>query len=269
MPLDLVVSGATGRMGRALGRLIAASSDLRACGGIARPESATDSAAGERDPYPRIVGVDGAGDLVRRANVVVDFSAPAQLSSLLALHGDALAGRALVVGTTGLDPELEQGLDDAGRVAAVLVAPNFSVGVNLLVALVRRAAAALGPSGYDVEIIESHHARKDDAPSGTALALGRTVADARGVSLETVRRDGRSGRTGARRNGEIGFHALRGGDVVGDHAVRFLGALETVELAHSARSRDLFADGALVAARWLAGRAPGRYTMADVLGLEH
>jgi 4-hydroxy-tetrahydrodipicolinate reductase len=148
----------------------------------------------------------------------------------------------------------------------VLTAANFSVGVNVLLSLVATAAAALGPE-YEVEIVEAHHRRKEDAPSGTALALGRAVAGARGVELDAVRRDGRSGRPGARPAGEIGFHALRGGSIVGEHQVWLIGEMDRLELVHRAADRALFAEGALRAAAWLAGRAPGRYSMRDVLGL--
>jgi 4-hydroxy-tetrahydrodipicolinate reductase len=137
--------------------------------------------------------------------------------------------------------------------------------VNVLLSLVRDAARAL--EGYDVEIVEAHHRRKEDAPSGTALALGEAVADGRGLTLDRVRRDGRSGRPGPRPDGEIGFHAVRGGQVVGDHEVLFLGEMERVELVHRASDRTLFAAGALRAARWLSGRPAGRYTMLDVLGI--
>jgi 4-hydroxy-tetrahydrodipicolinate reductase len=261
----VVVSGATGRMGRALGRLIGEATDLRVIGGIA-PEP---SRIGEHTfGYPRIVPVPDAGDLLRRSDVVIDFSAPEQLGQLLEVHAPQLRGRALVVGTTGLDAGLEAALDRLAGGTAVLTAPNFSVGVNLLLELVRRAARVLGPDEFDVEIVESHHAGKEDAPSGTALALGRVVAAARAAPPEGVRRDGRSGRPGARPTGEIAFHALRGGDVVGEHTVHFMGAREHVTLGHAAQSRDLFAEGALVAARWLSGKPAGRYTMAQVLGLD-
>lgn len=263
--VDLVVSGATGRMGRALGRLIGEAPDLRAVGGIA-PDAPAEGA--EELGYPRIVPVALAGELLRAGAVTIDFSAPDQLARLLDAHRDALEGRALVVGTTGLEPELEERLDRMAGTAAVLSAPNFSVGVNLLLGLVARAARVLPGDLYDVEVVEAHHARKEDAPSGTALALGRAIAEARDMELDELRRDGRSGRPGAREPGEIGFHALRGGDIVGEHAVHFIGARERVTLGHAAQSRDLFAEGALVAARWLADRAPGRYNMAQVLGLD-
>ncbi|HUG40786.1 MAG TPA: 4-hydroxy-tetrahydrodipicolinate reductase [Longimicrobiales bacterium] len=264
MALDLVVSGATGRMGRALGRLIGEAEDLRALGGIA-PDMPPEGAAALG--YPEIVAADACGEMLRRADAVIDFSAPEQLAAILDRYGDDLAGKALLVGTTGLGDDLERRLDTLAGRAAVLVAANFSVGVNLLLELVERAARALPGEEYDIEVVEAHHRRKADAPSGTALALAKAAAAGRGVALDDVRTDGRSGRTGERPAGEIGIHALRGGDVVGEHAVHFLGARERIAIRHAASSRDLFAEGALVAARWLAGREPGKYAMADVLGL--
>jgi 4-hydroxy-tetrahydrodipicolinate reductase len=264
LSLDLVVSGATGRMGQALALLIDRAPDLRAAGGIAPLDSVP--ASGDTG-YPEIVDVAGAAGLLVRAAAVLDFSAPAQLRDLLDRHAGRLEGRALVVGTTGLDAEIEARLDTLAARAPVLVAANFSIGVNLLLGLVRQAARALSADRYDVEIVEVHHGRKEDAPSGTALALGRAVAEGRETELEAHRRDGRTGRPGVRPAGEIGMHALRGGDVVGEHQVLFLGGRERILLGHAASSRDLFAEGALEAARWAAGREPGRYTMADVLGL--
>jgi 4-hydroxy-tetrahydrodipicolinate reductase len=256
-PVRVLVSGLGGRMGRSIAALVEQAPDLELVGGIGRIAS---------DPAGRaaIVAVGDAGDLLRRTDVVIDFSAPALLRSLLESHAEGLSGRALVVGTTGLGEEEERLLAGRAESGAVLTAANFSVGVNVLLSLVRQAAAAL--PGFDVEIVEAHHRRKEDAPSGTALALGEAVAAGRGVQLERVRRDGRSGRPGRRTDEEIGFHALRGGEVVGEHEVLFLGEMERVEIAHRASDRALFAAGALRAARWIAGRAPGRYTMADVLG---
>jgi 4-hydroxy-tetrahydrodipicolinate reductase len=265
MAVDVVVIGATGRMGHALGRLMSGADDVRSLGGIA------DDAPASGDPtpgYPEIRPMVEAGDLIRRASVLIDFSAPPYLRQLLDSHGEMLDGRALVVGTTGLDRDLEERLASLAGVAAVLTAPNFSVGVNLLLALAERAARALPTDGYHVEIVETHHAAKADAPSGTALALGRAIAGARGVGLDAVRRDGRSGRPGTRPPEEIGLHALRGGDVIGEHTVHFLGRRERILLGHSAQDRDLFAEGALLAVRWVHRREPGRYGMAQVLGLE-
>lgn len=265
MTIELVVSGATGRMGRTLGRLIREADDLRAAGGIA-PDSPDEGA--DAIGYPEIVRAERAGPMIRAADAVIDFSAPAHLRSLLDLHSEALQGRALLIGTTGLDAHTESDLQHLAEHAPVLTAPNFSVGVNLLLGLVETAARALRSEHFHVEIVEAHHARKEDAPSGTALALGRAVAAGRDEALEEARRDGRTGRPGPRPTGEIGFHSLRGGAVVGEHIVHFLGQRERILLGHVAESRDLFADGALIATRWLAGRPPGRYTMADVLGLD-
>lgn len=263
MALDLVVSGATGRMGQALSRLIADAEDLRALGGIARHTPSRAAALG----YPEILPATEARELVRRADVVVDFSAPAQLDSLLQECAPALDGRALVVGTTGLEQATLDRLDHLAASAPVLVAANFSVGINLLLGLVEQATRALPAERYDVEIVETHHRRKEDAPSGTALALGVAAARGRGLDLDDHRTDGRTGRPGARPAGEIGIHAVRGGGVPGEHIVHLLGERERISLGHIALTRDLFAEGALLAVRWVATQEPGRYGMADVLEL--
>jgi 4-hydroxy-tetrahydrodipicolinate reductase len=247
-------------MGGALARLAAGAPDLRIVGGIVRALG-----DGRGEGYERLETPESAGALIESADVVLDFSAPGFLMHLLDAQEQALAGRALVVGTTGLDPALQRRLERLSERAAVLVAANFSVGVNVLLSLLEEAARLLPAERYDVEIVEAHHRNKADAPSGTALALGDAVARGRGERLDEVRRDGRSGRSGGRAVGEIAFHALRGGGVAGDHRVYFLGARERIELAHSAADRDLFAEGALLAARWIAGREPGWYTMAEVL----
>jgi 4-hydroxy-tetrahydrodipicolinate reductase len=274
----LAVCGARGRMGRAVARLAAASDDLQLVAGIDRDEHdpgdgrdagdgrASDGAAPSE--FPRIVGLADAAGVLAEVDVIVDFSAPAAVRELCERHAAAQAGCALVTGTTGLGEDVEALLGSVAGRAPVLAAANFSIGVNLLTALVRQVASVLGAERYDLEVVEAHHGRKVDAPSGTALALAAAAAAGRGVSLAHVRRDGRSGETGARPVGEIGLHAVRGGGVPGDHAVLFLGERETVELRHRALDRALFADGALTAARWISGRPPGRYTMAEVLGLE-
>lgn len=258
----LVVSGATGRMGSTLARLAASHPGLELVGGIDRAGADPDQHTG----FPVVAAPPGAADLISGADALVDFSAPLFLAELLETQGDAIAGRALVVGTTGLGQAEERLLDRQAERSAVLVAANFSVGVNVLMSLAEQAARALGAE-YDIEIVEAHHRRKEDAPSGTALALGEAVAGGRDLHLGAARRDGRSGRPGPRPAGEIGFHAVRGGGVVGDHQVLFLGDLEWIELVHHASDRALFAAGALRAARWLRGRQPGRYSMRDVLGL--
>lgn len=202
----------------------------------------------------------GAGCL-NGARVVVDFSLPAGTASLV----PHLEGAALVTGTTGGDQALSQALDAAAARSAVLRADNFSAGVTLLADLVERAAAALPDA--DIEIVESHHRHKRDAPSGTALALGRAAARGRGVDLDAVATHGNVGRQSHRPGDRITFHALRMGDVVGEHTVWLAHEGERVQLGHVATSRDTFALGALRAARWIADRPAGRYGLRDVLGL--
>lgn len=251
-------------MGQAIAGRIARSADLELVGGVARtaravtlPDGATVQAASPAE----------AVELFEAADVVIDVSSADALRDTLASAGGALKGKALVVGTTGFDADTERRLEELAWHAAVLAAANFSIGVNVLVELVERAARVLDAQRYDAEIVEIHHGRKADAPSGTALALARALAHGRGDDLDARRRDGRSGNTGARPTGEIGLHAVRGGGVIGEHRVLFLGENERVELAHAAGDRTLFADGAIAAARWIAGRPPGRYTMSQVLGL--
>jgi 4-hydroxy-tetrahydrodipicolinate reductase len=257
----VVLSGATGRMGQTLAALMAEDGGMRLIGGIGRmPERGCDIGCAI------VETPETAGAWMAEADVVIDFSAPELLRRLVQMHGDALAGKAIIVGTTGLTPEEDELLRAQSARSAVLQAANFSVGVNLLLALAERAAAVLGDD-YDVEIVEAHHRRKVDAPSGTALALGEAVARGRGVALAAVRVDGRSGRPGERPRGEVAFHAVRGGDIVGEHEVLLIGERERVSLGHVAQDRALFAEGALRAARWIAGKEPGTYTMKDVLGL--
>jgi len=251
-------------MGRAIAALARDAGDVQLVGGIAR--TSREGAEAEALGYPAVTTPADAGAILRAADVLIDVSAPAALEELLRRYAPELEGRALVVGTTGLDAGVTAQLDAAAERSAVLVAANFSVGANVLLFLVEEAARLLAAERFDAEIVEAHHRRKADAPSGTALALGAAVARARGQALERVRRDGRSGRTGERAVGEIAFHALRGGGVVGEHRVHFLGERERLELAHAAADRSVFAEGALETARWLAGRPAGRYSMRDVLG---
>ena len=260
-PVRIVLSGATGRMGTTIASLVAEDEGLRLVGGIGRmPERGCDIGC------VIVETPETAGAWIHEADVVIDFSSPELLRRLLQMHGEALAGRALVVGTTGLTPDEQELMRAQAKRSAILQAANFSVGVNLLLALAEQAASVLG-DGYDVEIVEAHHRRKVDAPSGTALALGEAVARGRQVALGEVRVDGRSGRPGERPRGQIGFHALRGGDVVGEHRVMLIGDRERIELAHLAQDRALFAEGALRAAKWMTGKPAGTYTMMDVLGL--
>ncbi len=238
------ILGATGRMGRAIAAVLAEQAAATLAGGATRGE----------DPAA----------LAARCDVLVDFSAP----DALATHLDAAvaAGKPIVLGTTGFAAEQQAAIDEAARSVAVLQSANMSLGVNLLAHLVGEAAARLGDD-WDVELVEMHHRHKADAPSGTALLLGAAAAKGRGVALEAVAERGRDGITGARTAGHIGFASLRGGSVAGDHPATFAAEGERLELGHRAESRDIFARGAVRAAIWLEGRPPGRYKMADVLGL--
>jgi len=269
---EIVVAGLRGRMGRSLERLVRerapCAAGLRLVGGIGRGTAGHGGAAPESVGSPPMATPETAAAMLAGADVVVDFSGAAGTEALLRHQAGALRGKALVVGSTGLSEAAQSLLDDVANHTAVLVAANFSVGVNLLLSLVRRAAAALPAAGWDIEVVEAHHGRKVDAPSGTALALAGAAARGRGIDLDAARRDGRSGNTGTRPEGEIGLHAVRGGGVVGDHQVLLLGERERIELGHQALDRAVFAEGALHAARWLAGREPGRYDMNNVLGLD-
>ncbi len=212
-----------------------------------------------------VVVTDDSSSAVSAGRVVVDFTFHTEVPKTLALA--RAAGAAYVLGTTGLMPEEQAAVHEAAKEIPVVWAANMSLGVNVLLDLVRRAAAILGTS-YDAEIVEMHHRHKKDAPSGTALALAKALAEGRKVSLEDHAVYGREGIVGERPEGEIAIHALRGGDVVGDHTVILADDGERVELVHKASSRDSFANGALLAASWLSGRAPGLYSMRDVLGLD-
>jgi 4-hydroxy-tetrahydrodipicolinate reductase len=197
-------------------------------------------------------------------DVVIDFTAP---EATLALVQQARAGQGLVIGTTGFTPEQVETLRGAARKLPIVYATNFSSGVNLLWALARKAAAALGEA-FDVEIVEAHHNQKKDAPSGTAWTLYQEICAARGLDPTRAMRHGRQGLTGPRERGEIGMHSLRAGDIVGDHTVLFAGPGERLELKHQAHSLAVFARGAARAAAWIAGKPAGWYSPADVLGLK-
>jgi 4-hydroxy-tetrahydrodipicolinate reductase len=199
-----------------------------------------------------------------RPDVFVDFSVPDAVEEHL--RAARSAGKPILVGTTGLEPEHQSMIDEAAAGIAVIQAANTSLGVNLLAHLVRETAARLGED-WDVEIVEMHHRLKVDCPSGTALMLGRAAAEGRGMELETAADRGRDGIAGPRQPGRIGFASLRGGTVAGDHQVIFASESERIELGHRAESRAIFARGAIEAAVWLADKPAGRYTMADVLGL--
>ncbi|MDB5364513.1 MAG: dapB [Rhodospirillales bacterium] len=266
--IRIAVLGAGGRMGRALIRTIEATEGAVLVG-------ACDRAGGEAIGQDagtlagaRATGVKIVADLrnaFAEADVAIDFTAPDALAAHVAGARETKA--ALVIGTTGLQAEHETALKQFAEQHAVVRSANYSVGVTVLRALVRRAASILGPD-YDAEIVEMHHRMKVDAPSGTALALGRAVADGRGVDLEKAWVKQRDGHTGARESGTIGFATLRGGDLAGDHTVYFAGPGERLELGHRATSRDVFATGAVRAALWTVNKKPGLYDMDDVLGLK-
>jgi 4-hydroxy-tetrahydrodipicolinate reductase len=203
--------------------------------------------------------------LAAQAEVVIDFTHADAATAHAAVL--AAAGTAWVLGTTGLSPDAQAAVLKASQRIAVVQAANFSPGVTLVTRLAGMMAAALDSASYDAEIVEMHHRQKVDAPSGTALALGRAVADARGVRLEDVRDSGRDGHTGPRRADAIGFAALRGGQIVGEHTLSFTAGSEQISLTHRAFDRRVFAAGAVRAARWTRGRPPGLYNMDDVLGL--
>lgn len=212
-------------------------------------------------------GVDAGeqpGPLATRCDVLVDFSAPSALSANLAAA--RVAGTPLVIGTTGLEDEHHRMIDESAQYLPILQTGNTSLGVTLLAHLVKEAASRLGPD-WDIEIVEMHHRMKVDAPSGTALLLGQAAAAGRGIDLASHKESGRDGITGARKEGTIGFAALRGGTVAGDHSVILAGDEERVTLTHNAENRMIFARGAVKAALWLIGKEPGRYTMPQVLGL--
>lgn len=265
--LNIGVTGAAGRMGRMVIAAIREDADCRLVGAV---ESAGNAAVG-RDAgelaglaASDIAVTEDAASLFAAADLVIDFTLPAATGAHAELAG--ATGTALVIGTTGLADAERDALAAAAERAPLLWAPNMSPAVNLLFALTRSAAASL--PGADIEIVEMHHRRKIDAPSGTALALGAAAADGRGVNLEEVQRLSREGETGARPDGEIGFASLRGGDIAGEHTVILAMDGERIELSHLATDRMIFARGAVRAAKWLQGRAPGLYAMADMLDLD-
>ncbi len=259
-PVRLAISGASGRMGRALSGLLADDPRFELVHAMVSADSVH---AGQ----PVFAGMAGslchACDWSRapEIDVVVDFSGPAGLA--LALDHCLAHGVALVSGTTGVDAALETRLADAGKHIAILRAANFSLGVAVLTRLLREAAAAL--PAWDLEIVEAHHGRKQDAPSGTALALGQAAAASRRTTLEAAAVFGREGRAGERVEGSIGFAVVRGGDIVGEHSAMLIGQGERLELGHRATDRSIFARGALQAAYWLAGRSAGHWQLEDVI----
>lgn len=267
-PMRLVVTGAGGRMGKALIRAIAENPETVLSGAIVREGSPlVGQDAGE------IAGCGKNGVLISadplpvfaEAQGVLDFTTPASTLTYAALAAQARIVH--VIGTTGCSEDDEEKIRAAARHATIIKSGNMSLGVNLLSALVEQAARALSPSAFDIEIFEMHHKHKVDAPSGTALLLGEAAAHGRGITLKDHSVRVRDGHTGAREDGTIGFASLRGGSVVGDHSVIFAGLSERITLSHQAQDRSVFAQGAVAAALWGHGKKPGLYSMRDVLGL--
>ncbi len=261
------VVGCGGRMGRMLVAEIAATEGCTVAGGSEAPGSSyVNQDIGELAAIGRIgipVG-EAVEKLIRDSDVVLEFTSPGATAEHAALA--AGLGKAMVIGTTGLSPQQGDMVRQAARDIPIVWAPNMSLGVNVLLSVVEEAARRLGPD-WDIEILEMHHRAKVDAPSGTALALGRAAAAGRGVALDEVEQRARDGITGPRQMGDIGFAALRGGDAVGDHHVIFAASGERLEFSHRTTNRAVFAKGAVRAARWVAGRQPGLYGLKEVLGL--
>ncbi|HVZ80844.1 MAG TPA: 4-hydroxy-tetrahydrodipicolinate reductase [bacterium] len=268
MSLRLAVSGATGRMGHTILELAAKDPRFEIVGAL---ESPTHASLGRAlaEVLPGVASkaklAAKLGDLSPRPQVLIDFTQPQ--GTLGYLQETAGSGIGMVIGTTGLKDDEKKKVQDASKSIPIVMATNMSVGMNLLFALVEEAAAKLGPA-YDIEIIEAHHHFKKDAPSGSALSLGEAAARGRKVDLKTMSTHGREGLVGERQEGTIGFHAVRGGDIVGDHRVLFAGPGERLELTHIAHSRDAFAQGALQAALFLDGKKSGLYDMQNVLGIK-
>lgn len=261
------IAGAAGRMGRALLTAAQGRSDLAVTAALEAPGH---PALGQDAGVLAGIGALGVplttdiGAALARCEVLIEFTRPEPTLAHLAACRDQ--GRAMVIGTTGLDEAQRSEVAAAARAIPIVFAPNMSIGVNLMLKLLETAARVLGDS-VDIEIIEAHHRHKVDAPSGTALRMGEVIAETLGRDLRQCAVYGREGQTGARARDTIGFATVRAGDIIGDHTVLFAGEGERLEITHRATSRENFAQGALRAAAWLAGRTPGLYDMGDVLGL--
>lgn len=263
----IVVTGASGRMGQMLIQIVNQSDKAKLVGAVERKGHdwvGRDVGVAMGGAEQGVVVTDDPLEAFAKAQAILDFTAPDATVAFADLAAQARAVH--VIGTTGMDETHLTRLKAAARHATIVRAGNMSLGVNLLVQLTKQVAAALDDD-FDIEVIESHHNQKVDAPSGTALMLGQAAADGRGVDLNTVSDRGRDGITGARKKGDIGFTAIRGGDIVGEHDVLFAATGERITLRHVASDRAVFARGALKAALWGQGKAPGEYDMLDVLGL--
>ena len=266
--MKLAVTGAGGRMGRSLIRVIAETEGATLVGAIERtgsPFIGKDSGELAGTGHNGIAITDDALSVFAKSDGVLDFTAPAATVEFAGLAAQARIVH--VIGTTGMSAEDDALLTPAARHARIVKSGNMSLGVILLSVLVRQAARALDAAGWDIEVLEMHHRHKVDAPSGTALLLGEAAAEGRGIPLDDNSVRVRDGHTGPRPEGTIGFATLRGGSVVGEHAVLFAGEGETIELSHRAIDRQIFARGAVKAALWARDQKPGRYSMLDVLGL--
>jgi len=263
----IVITGASGRMGQMLIKTVLESDKATLVGAVERSGHDWVGRDVGEAMGGTVVGVtvtDDALEAFSKAQAVIDFTAPEATLEFAALAAQARAVH--VIGTTGMTDEQIARLEPASRHAVIVRAGNMSLGVNLLVQLTKKVAAALDED-FDIEVIEAHHHHKVDAPSGTALMLGEAAAEGRGVKLADVSDRGRDGITGARKRGDIGFTAIRGGDIVGEHDVLFAAAGERIVLRHMATDRAIFARGALKAALWGQDKSPGEYDMIDVLGL--
>jgi 4-hydroxy-tetrahydrodipicolinate reductase len=265
--MKIGIVGCAGRMGQMLAREVLQTQGAQLAGGTERAGSdAIGHDIGEVVGFGKLgIAVSAsAEELFHHVDAVIDFTAPK--ATLAHAKIAAQHNKILIIGTTGMTAEQQLEVAESAQKARIVMAPNFSLGVNLAMAIVERAAAVLDDS-YDIEIVEMHHRHKVDAPSGTALGLGRAAARGRDVQLDKVACKSRDGDVGARPRGEIGFATLRGGDVVGDHTVVFAADGERFEITHKASSRQIFAKGAVRAALWCKGKHHGLYTMKDVLGL--
>ncbi len=245
-------------MGRALIDAAAGRSDVRVVAAVDRPD-----AAGLGVQVGPVIATSDPAAGLEACDVYIDFTSPAatRVLAMLAVEHKCPA----VIGTTGLTAEDEAAIDALAKVAPIVVAANFSLGVNLLLGLVKQAAQMLGTE-WDAEVVETHHRAKRDAPSGTALMIARAIAAGHGSDYEAVKRHSRDGDIGPRPQGQIGVSTVRGGDVIGEHTASFFGPAERIEISHRASSRAIFAAGALRAAAWVVGKPPGRYDMLAVLG---
>ncbi|HZM44794.1 MAG TPA: 4-hydroxy-tetrahydrodipicolinate reductase [Burkholderiales bacterium] len=267
MTMNIAIAGASGRMGRTLIEVVLRAGDVKLAAALEQKGNAhLGRDAGELAGSPCGVKVtDDVAAGIRGCDVLIDFTRPEGTLAHVAACGRQ--GVKMVIGTTGFSDSERAGIAEAARAVAIAMAPNFSVGVNVMLRLLDVAARSLG-KGYDVEIFEAHHRHKVDAPSGTALRMGEVVAQALGRDLRQSAIYGREGVTGERKDDTIGFTTVRGGDMVGDHSVMFIGTGERLDVTHRATSRANYATGALRAARFVMGRQNGLYDMADVLGLK-